>query len=78
MSKEIAVEGRGTPEMAMGDVEMGDKGITTRASPLVRELKSRHLQMIAIGNNAVDIPFDDTLSDISRWCNWCWLFRWIW
>jgi amino acid permease len=51
-SKEVAVESNGMPEMAMGDVEMGDKGITTTAAPLLRELKSRHLQMIAIGKNA--------------------------
>lgn len=49
-SKEVAVENTGMPDMASGDVEMGgDKGIITHAAPLVRELKSRHLQMIAIG-----------------------------
>jgi amino acid transporter len=31
------------------DVESGDNGIVVKANPLARELKGRHMQMIAIG-----------------------------
>jgi hypothetical protein len=31
------------------DVESGDRGIVVKANPLARELKGRHMQMIAIG-----------------------------
>lgn len=31
------------------DVENGDKGIVNKTAPLHRDLKSRHMQMIAIG-----------------------------
>jgi len=31
------------------DVENGDRGIVVKANPLSRELKGRHMQMIAIG-----------------------------
>jgi amino acid transporter len=33
------------------DVEQGDDGIVTKSAPLARELKGRHMQMIALGNN---------------------------
>lgn len=53
-SKEVAVENHhAAPEMGMGDVEMGDKGILTQSAPLARELRSRHLQMIAVGKNTI-------------------------
>jgi len=35
---------------ANNDVELGDRGIIVRAAPLARQLKGRHMQMIAIGN----------------------------
>lgn len=31
------------------DVEAGDHGIITHAAPLSRQLKGRHMQMIALG-----------------------------
>jgi yeast amino acid transporter len=31
------------------DLESGDHGIVVKANPLSRELKGRHMQMIAIG-----------------------------
>jgi amino acid transporter len=31
------------------DVEAVDKGVVVKASPLARQLKGRHMQMIAIG-----------------------------
>jgi amino acid transporter len=43
--KEVSPPG----ELPAGDLEAGDKGIVTHAAPLARELKGRHLQMIAIG-----------------------------
>ena len=45
-------EGKGTPPIETtlhGDVERGDLGIKNHAAPLARELKGRHLQMIALG-----------------------------
>lgn len=32
-----------------GDIETADQGIVNKAAPLARELKGRHMQMIAIG-----------------------------
>lgn len=52
-SKEVAVENHHARDVAVGDVEMGDKGILNHSAPLARELKSRHLQMIAIGEKAL-------------------------
>lgn len=37
------------PEANGNDVEQGDHGIVVKANPLSRELKGRHMQMIAIG-----------------------------
>jgi amino acid transporter len=36
-----------TPEVQ--DAESGDRGIVVKSNPLARELKGRHMQMIAIG-----------------------------
>ena len=43
-----------TPSLELGhhsdyDVESGDKGLVNKVAPLSRDLKGRHMQMIAIG-----------------------------
>jgi amino acid permease len=43
------------------DVEQGDPGIVNHANPLVRKLKGRHMQMIAIGT-------DSSLTRQRRFC----------
>lgn len=36
-----------------GDIEAADNGIVNKAAPLARELKGRHMQMIAIGKKLI-------------------------
>ncbi|KUJ13918.1 amino acid permease [Mollisia scopiformis] len=45
----VAEEVKVDATAVVGDLESGDKGIVNHAAPLARELKGRHLQMIAIG-----------------------------
>jgi amino acid permease len=60
------------------DLENGDKGIVTQANPLARELKGRHMQMIAIGLCSLSQIGSHSGADISRWCNRCWFVCWFW
>jgi amino acid transporter len=43
-----------TPETS--DLESGDHGILVKSNPLARELKGRHMQMIAIGMRLEPLP----------------------
>ena len=59
------------------DLENGDKGIVTLANPLARELKGRHMQMIAIGLCSFSQIASHSGADISRWCNRCRFVCWF-
>jgi amino acid transporter len=48
--KEIAVpEEAHAPFPENADIETADRGIVNHANPLAKKLRSRHMQMIAIG-----------------------------
>lgn len=48
------------PNPPTADLEVGDHGIITHAAPLARQLKGRHMQMIALGMSLAlkQIPAD--------------------
>jgi len=63
---------------ANSDVELGDRGILVHAAPLARKLKGRHMQMIAIGKYLRNIHVQKLMSAFLRWCDRCWIVRWLW
>jgi hypothetical protein len=83
-TKEAVVDKETQPEPftpAHTDVEIADHGIIVHAAPLARELKGRHMQMIAIGKAfQVNCLQGQQLIPRSsaRWCNWSWSIRRFW
>lgn len=81
--KELATESKDytpSPDSPVHDVERdaGDKGIINRASPLARELKGRHMQMIAIGMIYSYGHYECADYSQFRWCYWCRSVRRLW
>ena len=56
MSNEVKEESKtfdaSTEHAQHADLEVGDEGIKIKAAPLARQLRGRHMQMIAIGTVA--------------------------